>query len=109
MPLSRVASLSALILVASVWAACLSVPGIWLIVDGPVVWPRFSTPCIMGGAAAVAAGTFVFVVIVVGRLLPNLAARPHFWLLEMLTFLTFVLAGAVGILLALRTSSGGVA
>ncbi len=109
MMVSRGASLSALMLIATIWAACMAVPGLWLVLEGPHQWPRFSLPCVLGGVSAISAGTFVFLVLVIGRMFPDMSKRAEMWAIEMLVFMVFVIGGLGGVLMALRAGTEGVA
>jgi hypothetical protein len=109
MLVARGLSLSALMVIATIWAACMVVPGVWLLLEGPSLWPRFVVPCVLGGVSAMSAGTFVFLVLVIGRMFPDMSKRAEMWAIEMLVFLIFVVGGLGSLLMALRAGSEGIA
>jgi hypothetical protein len=89
-------SLTLLVLIATAWGACMVVPGLWLLVNGPARWPGLAGPCRAGGAAGVAAGSFVFLVLVADRLFPAVGRRPGVWAVEMAVFLVFLASSLAG-------------
>jgi hypothetical protein len=99
--LTRSLSLGARVAVATAWAACLVVLGLYLLVDGPPrslaigagVW-AFS------GLASVGAGLFIFMTLVADRLIPSVGRRQSMWTAEMVMFVLFLASGAVALALA---------
>lgn len=73
MRLSRVASLSLVIVVAVPWAATLTVGGLWLALTASVRWPQMAPALISAGIAAIAAGQLVFAVCVADRCFPRVS------------------------------------
>lgn len=99
MSLPRAVSLSLVTCVAVVWASALFLAGLWLLFSVPGRLPALSAPCQVGGWAAIAAGQFVFMVLVADRLFPLVGRRPMTWVVEMACFLIF-LGGAAYVAVA---------
>jgi Kef-type K+ transport system membrane component KefB len=83
---SRRFSLTLLILVATPWAALLTLAGLWLLLGTsdhatPGPWPR-----VVGGITATSAGMLVFMCLVADRLFPR-ASRPMVASIEVATSL----------------------
>jgi hypothetical protein len=81
---SRRLSLTLLILLASPWAALLTLAGLWLLLgasDHPALgpWPRA-----VGGVTAACAGLLIFMCLVADRLFPR-ASRPMVASIEAVT------------------------
>jgi hypothetical protein len=86
----------------TLWAALLTVAGLWVIFTIPDQWPIFEPVCVYGGASLVGAGQFLFMMLVADRLFPR-ASRRFVRPLEAGAFLVF----AAGLVLGLRLLSVG--
>ncbi len=102
MSLSRSVSLGVLVSIASAWAACMVFPGLWLLLESPrTMFLSFPTSA-MFGILCIAAGNFVFMVLVADRVFPSVSRRQFTWTVEMFTLsimLTTVIAIVLGVLL----------
>lgn len=87
MSLSRTVSLGVLTAIASAWAVCLTVPGFWLVCEGPSdilpIIPLSPTGSRILGVLAIAMGNFVFMTFVADRVFPSVMRRQTVSNLEM--------------------------
>lgn len=101
---ARTASLVVRITAATLWASVLSVTGLWAMLSASHEWPMFGPVWMVAGAAAIAAGLFVFMVLVADRLVPS-ASRRLVVTAEMVVMVSFVLGLAATVWLV-RTGAG---
>jgi hypothetical protein len=97
--LSRTVSLSVLIAIASAWAMCLTVPGLWLVFEGPETLMFSPDDSRIFGVLCIAMGNFVFMAFVADRVFPSVMRRESAWALEMFMISVMVTSG---VLLMLR-------
>ena len=83
MSLSRSVTMSILALMASAWAGCCIIVGLWLALETPDVplLSRLSVALI--GVTSIAVGNLVFMWAVADRLIPSVARGHAGWLIEM--------------------------
>ncbi len=93
------ATLVALAILGTLWAAVLVVGGAMVATVGPSRWPGLSLAAVLGGLTAIAAGQFVFLAIVGERMFPGSRRTVLGWG-ELLFGGAFV-AGAMGTLAAI--------
>lgn len=79
MSLTRGLSLTLLALLATAWSLAWVLIGTWLLASAPALLPGFEGPCRGGGIASIAAGQFLFMVLVADRLLPRAGWRLTWW------------------------------
>lgn len=101
---ARSVSLAVRITVATAWAAALTITGLWAMLSASREWPMFGPVWIVAGVAAVAAGLFVFMVLVADRLVPS-ASRRLVATAELAVMVSFVLC-LLGIVWLVRSGSG---
>jgi hypothetical protein len=101
---ARTASLVIRITAATLWASVLSVTGLWAMLSASREWPMFGPAWIVAGVAGVAAGLFVFMVLVADRLVPS-ASRRLVVTVELAVMVSFVLC-LVGTVLLVRSGAG---
>jgi hypothetical protein len=89
---SRRFSLAALVLLATAWAACMVIAGLWLMGQGARHLPMPRGMAVLCGLTSLAGGLFIFMVAVADRVVPGVGRRLSMWPLEMLTAL--VMAGS---------------
>lgn len=99
MSLSRTVSLGVLTAIASAWAVCLTVPGLWLMVETPRIFLFDPFDSFLAGVLCIAMGNFVFMAFVADRMFPSVMKRESAWALEMFMISVMV---TMGILLVLR-------
>lgn len=75
MSISRSVTLGLLTTVATAWAICLVVPGLWLAIERPTVLLFGQGWALAVGVLCIAIGNFVFMVLVADRLFPSVARR----------------------------------
>ncbi len=85
----------------SLWAALLTITGLWVVFTAPDEWPILRPLCLLGGLSLVGAGQFLFMMLVADRLFPR-ASRPVVRALESGSFLLFL----GGLVLGLRLLVG---
>jgi hypothetical protein len=90
-----------LVLLATSWAMCLVVLGLWLIGEGSRWFALPAGLCRSAGAAAVTGGLFVFMVFVADRVVPGVGRRQRMWPVEMAVLLLMVTSLA-GVLVSFR-------
>lgn len=78
----RALSLALVCVVGTVWAACVVMAGLWLVLDAPRQWPALDWPMRWGGVSLVLMGTFVFMYVVADRIFP-LVGRRLAWRVEL--------------------------
>lgn len=77
------------ILLASLWAAMLTLGGLWVMLEWPIRFPAYRPACLVGGFTAIIAGQFVFCALVADRLYPR--ANPWVsWSIQGLTGFGFI-------------------
>jgi len=91
MHVSRSMSLPCLALLASGWAGALVVWGLWLLGGGGGARSALGSARVVGGVAAIAAGQFVFMVLVADRVFPGMGRRPAVWWTELASVVAVVL------------------
>ncbi len=96
----RSANLAIRVLSGTAWAAVLVIAGLWLVFDlSRLHAPAFRWPVVLGGAAALAGGQFILMVVVADRLYPNVARRLGVWMVEMSVFTVFMLGAILGLVI----------
>lgn len=98
---SRSLAMSIRIALYGLWGACLVVLGLSALIDGSSYLPGHPQVVRMVGLASAAAGAFVFMMGVADRLFPAAAQRLSIFVVEMGTFILF-LVGLAGALVAYR-------
>jgi hypothetical protein len=97
----RAAALTARIGFPLAWGACLVILGLWSIDEGWRWLPLRPATGAWIGSLLMAAGLFVFMVLVADRLLPRLGRRYSMWRLEMLVCLA-MLASCAAVVVSYR-------
>ncbi|MBL9032356.1 MAG: hypothetical protein JNM80_11715 [Phycisphaerae bacterium] len=105
MSVHRGLSMAILGVLATVWAGALVIAGLWLVFDGPRTLPVSPLTLRSAGAASIAGGGLVFMVLVADRLFPSVGRRMSMWLVEMAGFAAFALGVAGCVLGALGGTS----
>lgn len=77
-------------LMATAWAACLVLLGLWLAIETPAVLILSSRTVVLIGISSIAAGNLVFMYSVADRMFPTLREGQAGWCIEMFT-LAFIL------------------
>ncbi|MFN0131011.1 MAG: hypothetical protein ACKVW3_00510 [Phycisphaerales bacterium] len=90
MSVQRGISMAVLGVLATAWAGALVIAGLWLVIDAPRSWAVSPGALRSAGAASIAGGGLVFMVLVADRLFPAVGRRMSMWTLEMLGFAAFV-------------------
>jgi hypothetical protein len=80
---SRRITLAALVMLATAWAACMVVLGLWLIGQGWRHLPMPRAMSAMSGVASLSAGLFIFMAAVADRVVPGVGRRLSMWPVEM--------------------------
>ncbi len=101
---ARAASLAVRIVAATLWSSVLSITGLWAMLSASREWPMFGPAWIVAGLAGVAAGLFVFMVLVADRLVPH-ASRRLVVTAEMIVMVSFVLC-LLGTIVLVRSGAG---
>lgn len=70
---------------ASAWAACLVVLGMWLVIESPGMFLLSRRTIILVGISSIAAGNLVFMYSVADRLFPSIREGQVGWSIEMFT------------------------
>ncbi len=76
--------MGARITMASAWAFCLAVPGLWLMIERPQVLWFARLDSFLVGLLSFAMGNFVFMYGVADRLFPSVLHREVAWALELI-------------------------
>jgi hypothetical protein len=84
--ISRSVTLGLLSTVATAWAICLVVPGLWLTIERPSVLFFGPRESLVAGVLCISIGNFVFMVLVADRLFPMVARRALASTIEILVF-----------------------
>lgn len=79
--MARGVSVLLLVVTATLWASVLGVLGLWLMFEGPTVWPAARWLCVVGGVVAALAGGLVFACFAADRIAPG-AWKPAVWAAE---------------------------
>lgn len=90
--MNRTFSLAMRVAVATAWAACLVMLGLWFLLDAPRLIAATMPVCRLAGLSAIAAGLFVFMYVVADGLFPSVGQRSSMYTLEMSVFAVFVLS-----------------
>lgn len=85
----------------TLWAALLTITGLWVLFTIPDQWPLLKPVCFLCGASLVGAGQFLFMMLVADRLFPR-ASRKVVRPLEAGAFAVFL----GGLILGLRLLAG---
>lgn len=96
MSLSRSTTMLILGLIASAWAACMVVIGLWLAIETPSFMFFTARSVVLIGISCIAAGNLVFMYMVADRIFPSLRESQFGWSVEMFTLAVVVVPLILG-------------
>lgn len=95
MRVPRAVSLGLVTLVATPWAAALTIGGLWLCMEGTARWPAFAEVVLVSGVTLAAAGQHVFLACVADRIFPAGARFLGPWIELPICLIVLLGAGAM--------------